>query len=34
MAEILNQGKLCVFPITGSPVELEQLIQRLFNEQP
>ena len=34
MAEILNKGKLYEFPITGSPVELEQLIQRLFNEQP
>lgn len=33
LAEILNKGKLYVFPISGSPVALEQLIQRLFDEK-
>src|SRR5215472_15611597 len=33
LAEILNKGKLNVFPITDSPVALEQLIQHLINEQ-
>ena len=33
LTEIINKGKLHVFPITGSTVELEQLIQRLFDEQ-
>ena len=33
LAEIIKKGKLHVFPITGSPEELEQFIQRLFDEQ-
>lgn len=33
LTEIMNQGKLNVFPITGSTEELEQLIQRMFDEQ-
>jgi hypothetical protein len=33
VTEITSQGKLYVFPITGSPLELEQLIQRLLDEQ-
>lgn len=33
LREIINQGKLYLFPIAGSTLELEQLIQRLLNEQ-
>jgi len=33
LTEIIKKGKLHVFPITGSPEELEQFIQRLFDEQ-
>lgn len=33
LTEIIKEGKLHVFPITGSPEELEQFIQRLFDEQ-
>ena len=33
LTEIMNQGKLYVFPIAGSALKLEQLIQRLFDEQ-
>ena len=33
LAEIMKKGKLHVFPITGSTEELEQFMQRLFDEQ-
>ena len=33
LTEIIKKGKLHVFPITGSTEELEQFIQRLFDEQ-
>jgi SLOG in TRPM, prokaryote len=33
LTEIMSQGKLYVFPITGSTLELEQLIQRLLDKQ-
>ncbi len=33
LTEIINQGKLYLFPIAGSTLELEQLIQRLLDEQ-
>jgi len=33
LTEIIKKGKLHVFPITASPEELEQFIQRLFDEQ-
>ena len=33
LTEIIKKGKLHVFPITSSPEELEQFIQRLFDEQ-
>lgn len=33
LTEIIKKGKLHIFPITGSPEELEQFIQRLFDEQ-
>jgi len=33
LTEIINQGKLYLFPIAGSALELELLIQRLLDEQ-
>ena len=33
LTEIINQGKLYLFPIVGSTLELEQLIHRLLDEQ-
>ncbi len=33
LKEIITQGKLYLFPIAGSTLELEQLIQRLLDEQ-
>jgi hypothetical protein len=33
VTEITSMGKLYVFPISGSTLELEQLTQRLLDEQ-